>query len=340
MRVTSSMMMSSYMDSISSDLDRINSNSDQISSEQKFSRGSEDPVAAMKTLKANHSLTTIEGYQSSCSEMTSWMQATESAIQTLNSVLTDASGTITSAVNGTMNSSDDVHNATALTNYQQEILQALNSTFNGRYVFGASESDPAPFKVGDDSDGASAKGKLMSYDYKTKTYQLVSGSGINADNKNSYKLTMPVDLGMGLKLDSSNNVVEGTVLEGATSALDFLCQKVNSQNTNIYDELGKVVDQLNSGDHTGITKVVDTITDCQDKVLNTQVEVGEKTKMIQFMSNKMVTDKYNITTKISDLQDTDITEAIANLKMSQMVYDASLSISSSVLQRSLIDFLK
>lgn len=345
MRITSTMMMDNYQKSLMDNLDNINTNSEQMSTQKKFTKASQDPIAAMKALKANHSLKTVEQYQSSCTEMTSFMQATEAAVKTVNSILLDAGSLITGASNGTNNSSDDKNNAVALQNYQQEILQTLNSSFNGRYVFGGAEDGNPPFKVGEASDGAANVGKLMYRNYSASGLSYVPVSSINSTTIGSYNLTMPVDMGMGMRLDGSGNVVKGTVFEAATSALGFLTLNetgtgATATTTNIFDMLGKATTEMQAGDHSNLSSYMGIIDSTRTAVLDVNVDLGDRSSMISFLSDKLTNDNLNLTQKLSDLQDTDITLAATNYQVSQMVYDSSLAISSHVLQKSLIDFLR
>ena len=341
MRVTNTMMMDKFQNSLSDSLERIDDTASQISTEKKFTDGWTDPVAAVKAIRAQHSLDTVDIYSTSCQEMNSLMTSSETATRTVNSIMTGVNELLVSAANGTNSTSSDSSNAIALGSYQRELLGTLNSSFNGRYIYGGSTTGKAPFKAGTTAeDGAANNGKLMYYDQKTDAYIAVSGaSGINVSNKDSYNLTMPVDLGMGAKL-SGGAAVNGSVFEGATSALDFLCVKDKNGNyTNVYDELGTAVTTLQSGS-TAVDTCMDVASTTQTSVLNVTAQIGEKSNMLTFLGSQYTNDDENITERIANLVDTDVTLAYINYQKDQSVYNACLNIGSSALQKSLVDFLK
>jgi flagellar hook-associated protein 3 FlgL len=370
MRITAGMMMSDYQKTLESNLNRLNDESDKISSERKFSRGSQDPVAAMKTLRTNRQIANVSQYQQNVSEATSWMTATESSVKNVDQILQSANEMIVQAKNGTYNVSDAQNQAKSIDGYQQEIVDTLNSTFNGQYIFGGTASGPQPFKIGTAADltGANADvdtkvtafgsgqvvGKLLYNIPNTNTYVPVSainnsttGDPGTSDYKYSInnpamKYSMPVDLGLGIKTDAAtHNVVGGTAFESSTSALDFLIlNPTGTSSVNIVDSLAGASQQLNSGATPLLDDTLNMVQSTQDAELKSTVVVGEKSKLLDYIGNKLIDDNTNLTSRLSSIADVDITQESTNYQMDQMVYQASLSIGSTILQHSLIDFLK
>jgi flagellar hook-associated protein 3 FlgL len=366
MRITSGMMMSNYRNALGNNLSRLNDENGKISSEMRFSRASDDPVAAMKTLKTYRQLANTDQYQQSVSETSSWMTATESAVSTVDKILTTANSTIVAAKNGTYSSGDAANQAKSVDSYQQELLQTLNSTFNGQYIFGGSDNSSQPFKIGtaDESDlaasagafdnTASVTGKLLYNIPNTKTYVPVSAisNAKSGDPNYTYsinnptmKYSMPVDVGLGITTDTSKNVVSGTAFESATSALDFLCQNftgasTGAQSENIVDSLGDASTQLKSGTTPKLDDALNMVKSTQDSELKATVVIGEKSKTLGFLSDKLTNDNTNLNARLSTIADIDITEEYTKYQTDQQVYNASLSIGTNILQHSIFDFLK
>jgi len=366
MRITSSMMMNKYKDSLSSNLGRLSDDSDKISSQRKFTRGSQDPIGALKALKTSHQLENVDQYQASIDETSSWLGAVESNVKIVDQIIQVANSTIIAAKNGTNSPTDGANYAISLENYSQEMLQTLNSSFKGQYIYGGADNGNVPFKMGTADDlttgsindtvtftPAQVEGKLLYNIPNTNKY--VPVSVINSDITNPYsvnnpdmKYTMPVDLGLGMKTDAGGNVVPGTAFEASTSALDFLVQNITYDSgtptvptsNNLIDEFNSAAQTLRGGDNSQLNGTFDILTSTQNSELKATVVIGSKSKMLDFLSEKMTTDNTNLTTRLSTIEDIDTTEAMLNYSVSQMVYNASLSISSQVLQHSLIDFLK
>jgi flagellar hook-associated protein 3 FlgL len=109
---------------------------------------------------------------------------------------------------------------------------------------------------------------------------------------------------------------------------------------NIVDSLAGASQQLNSGATPQLDDALNMVQSTQDAELKTTVVVGEKSKLLDYIGNKLTDDNTNLTSRLSTIADVDVTQESTNYQMDQMVYQASLSIGSTILQHSLIDFLK
>ncbi len=69
-------------------------------------------------------------------------------------------------------------------------------------------------------------------------------------------------------------------------------------------------------------------------------EIGAKSNRLELSKNRLDDNILNIKSLLSKVQDVDMSEAIMNLKMEEMVYQASLSTGARVIQPTLIDFIR
>jgi flagellar hook-associated protein 3 FlgL len=349
MRISTSMMMNSYSQTLNDELGNIDKYSNQVSSSRKFNRPSDDPIDAMQSLQACHDYSENQQDQTSDNSATSWMQATESTINQMNSILQSAQEKATEAVNGTNNATDLQNLGEAMQSYRDEMVTTLNSSFNGSYIFGKSTSGQPPFKLGTAADdGAANDGKLMYYNYNAKDASgnpdpaYVAVDTITQSSVDGMKLSMPIDLGMGVQV-SGGQVNPNSVFDAATSGLDAIISGFSGTGgtaTNIVDDLTSAVSDLSTNNIAGLSPLISNVEDAQNAVLKTDVGIGEKSKMLTFMGTKLTDDQSNIENRLSNSLDTDTTQAIMQYNISQTVYKESMSISSTVLQQSLIDFLK
>lgn len=365
MRITTSMMMDKYKNNLENNLARLDTYSNQISTQRKFSRASEDPIAAMQTLNATETLTTVTQYKTNLSSATSFVKETDSATSTVSSILESAYETLIAAANGTNSSSSYSDHATSLESYQEELVQALNTAYGDQYVYGGSTSGKVPFKVGtaDDLTGAGADidpsggftssdvvGKLL-YNIPNTDYY-IPASAINnttdtasaqykySVNNPAMNYTMPIDLGMGMTV-TGGIVQKGTAFEAFTSPLSFLLLDTNGTgSSNVYDTLSTAISDLRNSDTSGMDSIISKVQDAQDAVTKTTVSIGEKENMLDYLQTKLTDDYTNTTERLSSVEDVDVTLATTNYEMSQMVYQASLSICSNVLQNSIFDYLR
>jgi flagellar hook-associated protein 3 FlgL len=161
---------------------------------------------------------------------------------------------------------------------------------------------------------------------------------------------MPVDLNLGIQVSSSNgSIQQGTAFDAATSGLSTIISgwtdgtsdgSSGGTATNIVDQLTGAISDLNSGNISGLSDLIGNVQDAQSAVLKVDVGIGEKNDMLSFVSGKLTDDQTNITTQMDDAMEVDPAQAITQYNMSETVYKEALSVSSTVLQESLIDFLK
>ncbi|MDR3645348.1 MAG: flagellar hook-associated protein FlgL [Clostridia bacterium] len=343
MRITSGMMMDNLSGTLTESLSSLNASFERVSTEKKFTRASDDPTDAVKTLQSLHTLSSLTQYQDNIDETTSWVNNTESTVNIVNQIATSAQETLTAASNtATTGTTDASAYAQTLQSLQTELVQTLNTTFSGRYVFGGVQTGAAPFKVGTTADdGADNNGKLMYYDYNAATPSYVAFSSINTTSSSGMQLTLPVDVGLGMRMDASGKAVSSTVFEAQTSGISLLAANMTATGcSDLFDTLGSAITKLQAGGTVDLTDELSDVQDEQDSVLTTDVGLGEKSNMLTFLGDKNQTDTLNQQSRLSELQDVDVTKAITEYQMRQMVYQASLSVGAKILQSSLIDFLK
>lgn len=152
--------------------------------------------------------------------------------------------------------------------------------------------------------------------------------------------TSPIDLGYGTQM-SGGKVVAGTAFEASTNPLDFLLQNVTTSGSqNVYDAFGETANALNQNDTSSVSATFSLNTDAMTKTTLVNTALGAKQNMLTFLSNKYSADTINITQQLSNVEDVDTTTAYTQYSLHLMAYQASLSISSSILQNNLTQYLK
>ena len=96
MRITTKMMQNRSLNNLNTNKTLQEKLTTQLSTMKKITRPSDDPVIAIRSLKLNSTLNKIDQYyEKNSNDAQSWLELTESAIKTTNSILEDMSGYIT-----------------------------------------------------------------------------------------------------------------------------------------------------------------------------------------------------------------------------------------------------
>ena len=78
----------------------------------------------------------------------------------------------------------------------------------------------------------------------------------------------------------------------------------------------------------------------QNHVLAITADIGGRTKRIEILKSRYEQDNINYLQMLSDAEDMDIAEVIMNYKMAETVYRAALASGASIIQPTLMDFLR
>ncbi len=138
--------------------------------------------------------------------------------------------------------------------------------------------------------------------------------------------TIRFEIGVGVKIGVN---VTGNQVFGSASDSD-----------NVYKVLQDFQDALAAGDTSQISTLIGSIDSRLNKVLNVRSEIGAKSNRIELASNRLKDINTNLQNLQSKTEDADVAEVITNLKMSENVYQASLSTGAQIIRPSLVDYLK
>jgi flagellar hook-associated protein 3 FlgL len=105
-------------------------------------KASEDPVVASRSLKLNTDISVLNQYKKNADSALAWMEATETAIRSLDQQLIEIRTRIVQASNtGPMADEDRQSIASHVKQLREEVISLANSTYSGRYIFSGYKSD-------------------------------------------------------------------------------------------------------------------------------------------------------------------------------------------------------
>lgn len=138
--------------------------------------------------------------------------------------------------------------------------------------------------------------------------------------------TIRFEIGVGVKIgvNVTGNQVFGSAADG----------------DNAFKVLQDFQNALAAGDTSQISTLIGSIDSRLNKVLNVRSDIGAKSNRIDLASNRLKDINTNLQNLQSKTEDADVAEVITNLKMSENVYQASLSTGAQIIRPSLVDYLK
>ncbi len=150
MRVTLQMSCNSSIYNISNTASELYSLQNQLASGYSVEKASDNPSAALTALQCESLINKAEIYESNITRADLFLGLSDTALASVNSVLTDTKSIASAAANGTYTEdmidgyiSEAISNLTSLVN-------AANSTSSGQYLFAGSNSNEEPFTIVND----------------------------------------------------------------------------------------------------------------------------------------------------------------------------------------------
>ncbi|MBT2603648.1 flagellar hook-associated protein FlgL [Bacillus sp. ISL-53] len=149
MRVTQSMLTNNMLSNLSSSYEKMSKLQEQVSSQKKFSKPSDNPVAAMMGMGYRTNLNQIGQYQSNIAEATNWIDSTDDAITESVSAMQRIRELTVQGSNGTYEG-DQLKTITEEIKQLKEHLITLGDTqIGGKYIFNGQDTNVRPSSVKD-----------------------------------------------------------------------------------------------------------------------------------------------------------------------------------------------
>ncbi len=142
MRITNKMMTNNMMSNINKNKFNMTALEQQYSTGKKIQKPSEDPIVAVRALKLRTNLSELEQYYGkNIPDAKSWMDVTESALSTVNEILTSVNTYCVQGSTDTLTADDRSSIMENLSQLKQQIYQEGNTNYAGRYVFTGFKTD-------------------------------------------------------------------------------------------------------------------------------------------------------------------------------------------------------
>jgi flagellar hook-associated protein 3 FlgL len=300
MRITSSMSQRHLLSDLQRVQQRLSDAQNQVSSGKRVAKPSDDPLAAARATRLQADLDATAAYSDSVDEAKSWLDASDSALSSLNDVVQRVRELTVQAANG---ATSDAGRQAIKAEVDQLIKQAkttLNQAYDGRYLFSGTKTDTPPYDVNTTPPDDTYKGDAGAI---LRTI----GAGVTVQvNAAASGSTPPTD-------------VLGTLLP----ALRTLSQDLQSNN----------ISALGTTDLKAIDAGLGTVTAARS-------QIGAITNRVTAAKQRLNDFSDVTEVLLSNTQDADLPKSLTDLAMQQNALQSALQAGSTLIQQSLMDFLQ
>lgn len=148
MRVTQSMLSSNMINNLSKSYSNLAKLQDQISTQKKFTRPSNDPVAAMMGMSYRSDLNNVQQFQRNIGEVNNWINSTDDALDQSVSILQRIRELIVEAGNGTLEGDQRKAVSEEIKQLRDQLGVIGDTQVGGKYIFNGSNTNEPPSKTG------------------------------------------------------------------------------------------------------------------------------------------------------------------------------------------------
>lgn len=148
MRVTQSMLSNNMVNNLSKSYERLAKLQDQINTQKKYTKPSDDPVAAMLGMGYRTELNQIEQYSRNIGEATNWVDTTDSTLSEGISALQRARELTVQASTGTLTAEQRKTISEELVQIKEHLKDLGDTQLGGKYIFNGSNTNVKPSESG------------------------------------------------------------------------------------------------------------------------------------------------------------------------------------------------
>jgi flagellar hook-associated protein 3 FlgL len=149
-----------YISNLASSLNQTQSSEQQLTAELssgvRVTSLSDDPLAAGENVQLLNQIQRDDSFTQTSSLVQGQLQVADSALGGVVSQLTQAISLATSGSNGTMNSSNQQSISNQIAGIRDEVVSLANTSYQGQYIFGGSQTSTTPFAISSTTSPATA----------------------------------------------------------------------------------------------------------------------------------------------------------------------------------------
>ena len=292
---------------------QMNSLEGEVSTGLSVQSPSDNPEAMETTLEDLASQSTLNQYSSNITTLQSQANSVYSALDSLQTIVSQAQSIATEAGSVTASKTDLSDYASQITSLIQQAASLMNSQdpSTGQYLFGGTASGQQPFTV---TTNASGDVTAVTYSGNSSVNQVQVGSNTS----------------VSVEVPGVNNTGTGPqgVITDSRSGADLFNHLISLQN------------DLLSGDTSAISSTdVANLQKDEDNVTYQVAYNGNVQTQLDTASSFASTQSTALNTSISNASSADAVDATVKLTQTQDAYEAALEVTSKVMQVSLVDFL-
>jgi flagellar hook-associated protein 3 FlgL len=296
-------MTTTFIRNLNRNLNQMQKYHNQLTSGKLVSKPSDNPMLVSKIMSLSNNVMQNEQYGTNIKDTIGWVDTQDTALNNVSGTLNRIRDLIVYSANGPLSDTDRAAIKDEMIMKVGELGDALNSNFDGRYIFGGQKTNTRPYE-------------LVKVTEDGKTYEVLTYKG--DDNNISREISPGVSIDM---------ITNGERVTGEADKMGKL--------------LKDIIVAMESGDTEELSGNLLKDIDVEiDNVIRVRSNIGAIQNRLDASLSRNETESLNIKKLLSEKEDIDVAEKYMEFSVMSSVYKASLSVGAQILQPSLLDYLR
>lgn len=300
-------MYSDFIKNLGTNSSKVQKTMNQLSSFKEVSKSSDNPLLASKIMGLNVALDQNQMYSKTINDAVSWTQVQDSALNDAGTTMLRIRTLVQSSATATAGTDEVKANKDEIQQSISELVDTLNTNFDGRYIFGGSNTNTPPYVVKKNSDG-----DITGIDYQ--------GTDQN----------LPREISEGVSVDLLSN---GNNLMNTHD-------KTTGKDDNLGTYFNDLVSALNSDDKTQLSgDLLSRFDNLSDNITSVRSQVGALENRLSAAQSRNSTETLNLKEEISDKQDVDVASKYMEYQNQMTAYQATIAMGTKIMQTTVLNYL-
>lgn len=305
-RITHGMMQRNVLADLNAVSTRLSKTQSKIASNREITKPSDDPFDASRAMALRQSLAATRQQSRNAEDALGWQDATEQSLGQITDLVHRARELI---VRGSTDSTDQTDRGAIAIELEQiieSVKQNANATYRGSYLFSGSQTSTLSYQQG-----------------------AVDAFGGDEAGLDPAKPGVLREIGPGVTMSIN------------TVGREFLGDGQAAGDGKLLDNLRDAVVALRADDAASLRDVeLGRLDDNLDRVLEVRARNGARSNRLESAISRLSEVEESTVKQLSQTEDADIAKTLIDFNSQQAAYQSALRAGASLVQSSLLDFLR
>jgi flagellar hook-associated protein 3 FlgL len=370
MRITDAMIRERILCNMNASLTKVRIAQTQIATGKRVLKPSDDPMAISRSTKVKALLRDNEQFQKNIDDALAWIESSELAVTQMNEVLTELKELAVDGASDTNGASERAALALHVNTLLERLVDLANTTFDGRFMFAGTHTLTSPYsannsitgepltlpteewfnlanaRIVDGSVTVSASGVTFiegtdyEIDYETGAIRRLAGGSMVAGTTYQVSYETESVSTVELMVPTTEGALNREIAQGVYEPINIGGEEILNSQIDIFSLLVDVKNSLFRNDGEAVGLALADIDSALDQTVGTLAKIGAMRNGFDLAQAKLDTENTNLKALVSDLEDSDLAEALVNFQAEQTAYEAALAASATIMNTSLLNFLR